>query len=86
MDVLSMYLVYFQCIYQMRPHCHVPEAFFDKWCDNIKAVGLSEDDEETMLVYAILSFKQKLKKRQHFGNMMLDFIHELAKKESDGTK
>jgi len=65
----------------MRKHCHVKEKFFDKWCDNIKNVGLSEDDEETMLVHAILAFKQPLKKKEHFSNMMLDFIHKIAKRE-----
>jgi len=80
-SVMSLYLVYFQTIYQMRIHCHVKEKFFDKWCDNIKDIGLSEDDEETMLVHAILAFKQPLKKRQHYSNLMLDFIHKIAKRE-----
>jgi len=80
-NVMSLYLVYFQTTYQMRPHCHIKEKFFDKWCDNIKDIGLSKDDEETMLVHAILAFKQSLKKRQHYSNLMLDFIHKIAKRE-----
>lgn len=77
-DVMSLCLTHFQLMYQMRKHCHVREAFFDKWCENIKGIGLSEDDENTMLVYTILIFKQPLKKRIRFGNEMLGFIQKIT--------
>jgi len=80
LDVMRLYLAYFQATYQMRPHCNVKEGFFDKWCENIQKIGLSRDNEITMLVHAVLIFKKPLKQRLHFGNKMLDLIHEIAKK------
>ena len=79
-DVLSLYLVYFQTIYQMRKYCNVKEVFFDKWCDNIRSVGLEEDEENEMIALACLAFKSPYKRRLFYSNLMLDFIHKLAKR------
>ena len=82
LDVMRLYLTYFQTTYLMRPHCNVKEGFFDKWCDNINQIGLLRDDETTILAHALLIFKKPLKQRLHFGNKMLDLIHEIARKIS----
>lgn len=76
----SLLLAHFQTMYQMRPHCHVGEGFFNKWCENIENIGLSNDDEVTLLAHAVLVFKNRLELRIHFGGMMLEYISKIAEK------